>query len=52
MIRLAKYLGNQNEFPKHPKIKWLDGGLEPFNFRMLKEFVLISLICTQNFKYY
>ena len=21
--------GNQNEFLKHPKIKWLDGGLEP-----------------------
>ena len=29
--------GNQNEFLKHPKIK-------PFNFRMLKEFVLISFI--------
>ena len=23
------YKGNQNEFLKHPKIKWLDGGLEP-----------------------
>ena len=23
------YRGNQNEFLKHPKIKWLDGGLEP-----------------------
>ena len=34
--------GNQNEFLKHPKIKWLDG--EPFNFRMLKEFVLISFM--------
>ena len=33
--------GNQNEFLKHPKIKWLDGGL---NFRMLKEFVLISFM--------
>ena len=22
------YIGNQNEFLKHPKIKWLDGGLE------------------------
>ena len=21
--------GNQNEFLKHPKTKWLDGGLEP-----------------------
>ena len=21
--------GNQNEFLKHPKITWLDGGLEP-----------------------
>ena len=21
--------GNQNEFFKHPKIKWFDGGLEP-----------------------
>ena len=21
--------GNQNEFLKHPKIKWLDGGHEP-----------------------
>ena len=21
--------GNQNEFLKHPKIKWLDGRLEP-----------------------
>ena len=21
--------GNQNEFLKHPKIKWLDRGLEP-----------------------
>ena len=21
--------GNQNKFPKHPKIKWLDGGFEP-----------------------
>ena len=32
--------GNQNEFLKHPKIKWSDGGLEPptsnlTNFRML-----------------
>ena len=24
--------GNQNEFLKHSKIKWLDGGLEPSNF--------------------
>ena len=24
--------GNQNEFLKHPKIKWLDGGLEPPTF--------------------
>ena len=23
------YKGNQNEFRTHPKIKWLDGGLEP-----------------------
>ena len=23
--------GNQNEFFKHPNIKWLDGGLEPHN---------------------
>ena len=23
------YEGNQNEFLKHPKIKWLDGGLKP-----------------------
>ena len=29
--------GNQNEFLKHPKFKW-------FNFRMLKEFVLISFM--------
>ena len=37
--------GNQNEFLKHPKIKWLDGGHEPpFDFRMLKEFVLISFM--------
>ena len=21
--------GNQNESPKHPKMKWLEGGLEP-----------------------
>ena len=36
--------GNQHEFRKHPKIKWLDGGHEwPFSFRMLTEFVLISL---------
>ena len=35
--------GNQKEFLKYPKIKWLDGGT-PFNFRILKEFVLISFI--------
>ena len=40
--------GNQYEFRKHPKIKWLDVGHEPptldcpFNFRILTEFVLIS----------
>ena len=38
------YKGNQNEFLKHPKIKWLDGGLYLFNFGMLKEFVLISFM--------
>ena len=32
--------GNQNEFLKHLKIKWLDGGL----FWMLKEFILISFM--------
>ena len=24
--------GNQNEFHKHPEIKWLDGGHEPATF--------------------
>ena len=47
------YKGNQYEFLTHPKIKGLDGGLEPptsglpvhcFDFRMRKEFVLISFI--------
>ena len=34
--------GNQYEFRKHPKIKWLDAG--SFNFWMVKEFVLIFFI--------
>ena len=57
------YKGNQYEFFTYPKIKGLDGGLEPptpnqyeflthflyfdrkiFDFRMRKEFILISFI--------
>ena len=34
------YKGNQYEFRKLPKIKWLDGGIES----MLMELVLISFI--------
>ena len=43
--------GNQNEFLKHPKIKWLDGGLEPPTSGLPVHF-FYEAGCTQNFEYY
>ena len=45
------YKGNQNEFLKHPKIKWLDGGLRKFENKMgSRSDFLYRARCTQNFE--
>ena len=45
--------GNQNEFLKHSKIKWLDGGHKLLIFRCLRNSFcfLYEARSTQNFEY-
>ena len=40
--------GNQNEFLKHPKIKWLDGGLEPLTSGFSDGFLDLIFGCFRN----